>query len=89
MNVERPLDEAMARAALSIRSAKSELSAIEIRRIALYACAARDTLEHIRSAAEKAQAQGLALEPESLIKFIDEDIVTARETAHAEHHTSG
>lgn len=81
MNVERPIDEAMARAAASLRNAKSELSAREMQEIALRAVVMHDTLAQVRAAAVRARDLGGALEPESLIRFIDEDIVNPRETA--------
>ena len=84
MNIDRPIDEAMTRAAASLRNAKSELSAREMQEIALRAVAMRDTLALIRSAAVRCQAEGTAITPESLIKFIDEDILNPKEDAHGE-----
>lgn len=73
MNIARPIERSMLRAALSLRAAKSELSAHEMRLIAQHAVTAHNALADIRKAAELAREQGGALDPATLIAWLEQN----------------
>lgn len=87
MNCSRPLPEAMLRAALNLRNAKTELSAREMQEIAHFACTAHDGLAFIREACECAAAQGAAINPESLLTFLSDNNLMLKELSNGQSET--
>ena len=85
MNGTRPMSEAMLRAGLSLRAAKSELSASEIHAMARFACMAHDALAFIRIACEQAQDQRGLINPDSILDFLETNTLLLKELSHEQH----